>query len=129
MSSIARMSPFNHCDRHLLEPEEWERIRLSLKLSAREIQITQHIFDDDKTECIAMGLGISVHTVNTHLQRLYYKLDVRSRSQLVLRVFKNHLEHLGETGKLEPEPVYDEQDHAADVASITDTRICDLRIK
>jgi len=94
MSSIAQR-PFLICSgRHILNPEEWAKIQLSLKMSARELQVTQHIFDDSKTECIAETLGISVYTVNTYVQRLYLKLNVRSRSQLVLCVMKAHLEHL-----------------------------------
>lgn len=129
MSSIAQASSFIHCDRHILRSEDWERIRLSLKLSVREIQITQHIFDDNKTECIAMELGISVHTVNTYLQRLYFKLDVRSRAQLVLRVLKSHLEHLAEMCKTQAAAAYKRQRLMADVVSIGDARICDLRIE
>jgi DNA-binding NarL/FixJ family response regulator len=63
-------------------------------MTACELQVTQHIFDDSKTECIAETLGISVYTVNTYVQRLYLKLNVRGRSQLVLCVMKAHLEHL-----------------------------------
>ncbi|HEY6349903.1 MAG TPA: helix-turn-helix transcriptional regulator [Candidatus Angelobacter sp.] len=94
----------------------------------REIQITQYIFDDKKTECIAAELGISVHTVNTYLQRLYCKLDVRSRPQLLLRVLKNHLEYLAKTYKLEAD-THERRDLVADVVSIDDARICDLHIE
>jgi DNA-binding CsgD family transcriptional regulator len=94
MIPMAQTSSAMHSDRHILGPKDWQRIRGSLKLSGREIQITQHIFDDAKAECIAADLGISVHTVNTYLQRLYLKLDIRSRSQLVLCVLRNHIEHL-----------------------------------
>lgn len=94
MSAVVQLSS-SVCSGHdILKPEEWRRIQLLLKLSMRELQITQHIFDDNKAECIAADLGISVHTVNTYLQRLYLKLEIRSRSQLVLCVLKNYLEHL-----------------------------------
>ena len=114
MSSMAPATSLIHCNRHILNPEEWERIRLSLKLSAREVEVTQHIFDDNKSECIAMILGISVHTINTYLQRLYVKLDVRSRSQLILRIFKDHLEHVAETGNAKMEP-YEQRSHSCSV--------------
>lgn len=35
-----------------------------------------------------MELGISVHTVNTYFERLYLKLNVCSRPQLIVRVFE-----------------------------------------
>lgn len=93
MSLIAQIPPLAVPGRMVLRVDDWKQIRLSLRLSTRELEITQHVFDDNKTESIARDLGISVHTVNTYLQRLYSKLDVRSRAQLVLRVFKTHLEY------------------------------------
>jgi DNA-binding CsgD family transcriptional regulator len=99
MSSMAQPSSLVCSGRHILKPEQWRQIQRSLQLSAREHQIAQHIFDDNKAEYIAEDLGISVHTVNTYLQRLYFKLEVRSRSQLVLCILKKHLEHLAKAGE------------------------------
>src|SRR5258708_13324339 len=96
MNSIAQPISSIACGRHILRPNDWERIRISLKLSPRELQITQHIFDDNKVDAIAGELGLSVHTVNTYLQRLYGKLDLRSRSQLVLRIVESHLSHIAD---------------------------------
>lgn len=126
MSAIVPISSSDYSGRHMLRPHDWERIRLSLRLSVREIQITQYIFDDEKTECIATELGISVHTVNTYLQRLYFKLSVCSRPRLILRVLKNHLEYL-EEGADQTLSGCNRAKRAADVLSITDTRINDLR--
>lgn len=103
MSTVVQPSSLLHCNRHILNPGDWDRIRLSLRLSLREMQITKYVFDDEKADCIAVQLGISIHTVNTYLQRLYSKLNVRSRPQLLLRILKNHLEHLAETYKPEME--------------------------
>jgi DNA-binding CsgD family transcriptional regulator len=41
---------------------------------------------------IAERLGISSHTVHCHMTRLYRKLHVNSRPNLLLRVFNVHLE-------------------------------------
>lgn len=71
----------------LLTRTQWQSIAKSLHLSGREIQIVQHIFDDHKELAIAQNLGISPHTVHTHLERLYHKLDVASRAGLIIRVF------------------------------------------
>jgi DNA-binding NarL/FixJ family response regulator len=51
----------------------------------------QGVFQDDKEESIASDLGISPHTVNTYLQRVYSKLRVSSRSQLIVRVIGVYL--------------------------------------
>ena len=52
----------------------WRLLAGSLELSQREFQILQAVFDDQKESAIAANLGISSHTVHTHLERLYHKL-------------------------------------------------------
>ena len=73
-------------DHSLLSTNTWLHLRAALKLSPRELQIVQRVFDDQKEETIAAELGISPHTVKTYFQRLYRKLRVCSRPQLILRV-------------------------------------------
>ena len=76
----------------LLPQDIWPGLRASLRLSARELQVVQGIFEDHKEEAIANSLGISPHTVNTYLQRLYVKLRVSSRVQLIVRVMAEYLQ-------------------------------------
>jgi len=76
--------------RSLLDTRDWKEVGCSLKLSERELQITQHVFDDHKVLTIAEDLGISVHTVNTYFHRLYIKLGVSSRAQLIVRIMTEH---------------------------------------
>ena len=70
----------------LFAPVVWLGLASSLRLSRRELEIVQLVFDDQKEASIATRLGISRHTVNTYMQRLYQKLKISSRSQLILRV-------------------------------------------
>jgi Bacterial regulatory proteins, luxR family len=49
------------------------------------------VTDDEKEGNIASELGISRHTVNTYFQRLYSKLQVSSRPQLIVRVVTEYL--------------------------------------
>jgi len=69
----------------------WPRLGMALRLSPREMQIVQGVFEDRKEESIAYELGISPHTVNTYFQRLYTKLRVSSRPQLIVRVIAEYL--------------------------------------
>jgi DNA-binding CsgD family transcriptional regulator len=69
----------------------WPVLGMSLRLSPREMQIVQGVFEDRKEESIAYELGISPHTVNTYFQRLYAKLRVSSRPQLIVRVMAEYL--------------------------------------
>ena len=69
----------------------WEEIARSLNLSKRELQIVHAVFDDQTEFSIAAELGISPHTVHTHVERLHHKLAVKDRGQLILRVVDDYL--------------------------------------
>ena len=70
----------------LLPQAAWVGLSKLLGLSPREVQIVRAVLNDDKQETIAANLGISPFTVNTYFQRLYLKLQVGSRPQLIVRV-------------------------------------------
>ena len=60
--------------RSVLSDDAWNAIAESLNLSQRETQIVQGVFDDLKDTAIAEELGISRHTVHTHIRRMYLEL-------------------------------------------------------
>lgn len=79
------------CGSHtVLSEAEWRSIVGSLDLSKRQFQIAQAIFDGAKEITIAESLGISTHTVHTHIERLYHKLGVGNRCELIIRIFAEH---------------------------------------
>jgi DNA-binding NarL/FixJ family response regulator len=86
-----------HRDRSILPHDAWTRIANSLRISDRELQIIQEIFDDRKESAIADELTISVHTVHTHLERLYRKLGVSTRVGLVVCILSEYLSSLAPT--------------------------------
>jgi DNA-binding CsgD family transcriptional regulator len=75
-----------------LDEAQWQSIAEALQLSRRESEITRLLLADEAEWSIAAKLSISRHTVHTHLERLYRKLDVTSRSQVILRVFQKYVE-------------------------------------
>lgn len=75
----------------LLSDQAWEEITRSLRLSGRELDIVQGVFDDKTELAIADDLGISPYTVHTHFDRLHRKLDVHDRAQMLLRVVQEYL--------------------------------------
>jgi DNA-binding NarL/FixJ family response regulator len=77
--------------RRVFSEEAWQRMTSVLALSGRESEILQAVFEDQKECCIAANLGISSHTVHTHFERIYRKLHVSSRVELVVRVFAEYL--------------------------------------
>ena len=94
-SSVANQSAADRSpagsDGPLIPPDAWLRLQASLRLSEREVQIVQQALEDQKEESIAYHLGISPHTVNTYFQRLYAKLHVASRAQLIVRVLAERI--------------------------------------
>ncbi len=101
-SSLQRLAPNRQASvngRSLFSDEEWGALAHSLKLSSREFQIVQGLFDDESEGGIAVSLRLSHHTVHTYLARLYRKLGVSSRCQLLVGVFG---EHRGRQARAEP---------------------------
>src|SRR5262245_41916499 len=83
--------PSRPSGRLMFSQATWRLITRSLGLSQRQSQIVQALFDDEKEAAIAEHLGISPHTVHSHLERLYRKVGVTSRAALVRRIFAEYL--------------------------------------
>jgi DNA-binding NarL/FixJ family response regulator len=60
----------------------------STPLSKRESEILQKVADGSTTRQVANELGISPHTVKTHLERIFEKLDANDRAQAVAIAFR-----------------------------------------
>jgi len=75
----------------ILTPAQWGEVCSRLRLSERELEVVVGVFDDLKEAAIASRLGISAHTVHTHLERLYRKLGVNGRGRMIIEVLAEHL--------------------------------------
>ena len=60
-------------------------------LSGREVELLERIVQGDTEAAIAGRLGISPHTVRTHIKNIYRKLRVNSRAAAVRRAFEKQL--------------------------------------
>jgi DNA-binding NarL/FixJ family response regulator len=58
------------------------------KLSQREMEILEELSKGYSSKEISAHFSISIATVNTHLQHIYEKLHVRSRTEAVLKFLK-----------------------------------------
>ncbi|MEV0648874.1 helix-turn-helix transcriptional regulator [Phytomonospora sp. NPDC050363] len=67
-------------------------------LTARELEITEHLSRGLGTGEIAAALFISPHTVRDHVKAVFGKLGVSSRRELVATLFTEHYAPLGESG-------------------------------
>ena len=70
----------------ILSDLAWFEIAKALGITKRELQIIQGVFDNKHEVDIAERFKISPHTVHMHLNRLFKKLTVTSRTELVLRI-------------------------------------------
>ena len=69
-----------------LNRQQWQRVNAQLGLSARELQLVQHIFEGKKLFAIAQDMKLSLGTVKTYNQRIHQKLGLSDQRELVLRV-------------------------------------------
>ncbi|MFH0245578.1 response regulator transcription factor [Streptomyces sp. HK10] len=58
---------------------------MTMNLSTRQIEILSLIAAGHRDRQIAEHLGISIRTVDSHLQRLYDRYGVRSRAGIVAK--------------------------------------------
>lgn len=79
-------------------------------LSDREREITRAVATGRSDKEIAALLGLSRHTVADHLQNIYEKTSVRSRGELVARVFFERYQpgvSIGPAGRAASDPLAD----------------------
>jgi DNA-binding NarL/FixJ family response regulator len=62
-------------------------------LSKREREILQKVADGATTRQVASDLGISPHTVKTHLERIFEKLSANDRAQAVAIAIRTGIVH------------------------------------
>jgi DNA-binding NarL/FixJ family response regulator len=62
-------------------------------LSKREREILQKVADGATTKQVASELGISPHTVKTHLERIFEKLGANDRAQAVAIAIRTGIVH------------------------------------
>lgn len=72
---------------YIFDNEEWKRLVAELALSPRQIEIVRHLLLGQSDKQIAAAMGLAQPTVRTHLSRLFARLNVRDRHELILRIF------------------------------------------
>lgn len=71
----------------VLSGQEWARLTQELELTPRQAEIIGHLLLGKSDKQIAKKLGITVPTVRTHMGRLFHKLGISDRVELILHIF------------------------------------------
>jgi DNA-binding CsgD family transcriptional regulator len=71
----------------ILTAEEWNRAVIALRLSPQQGRIIELILQAKRDKEIAAALDVNIWTVRTHLTRLFTRLGVADRVELILLVF------------------------------------------
>jgi DNA-binding NarL/FixJ family response regulator len=70
-----------------LSPEKWQQLVETLQLPPQQIRIVELLLRNYCDKQIAAALGLKVPTVRTYLHRIFERLGVGDRIELVLRLF------------------------------------------
>src|ERR1700722_9324228 len=70
-----------------LPPDKWQALVKTLQLPPQQIRIVELILRNHCDKQIAARMGLKVPTVRTYLRRIFERLEVGDRLELVLRLF------------------------------------------
>lgn len=84
-------SATNRANGPLLPVHEWQLITRTLALSPREAAVVRLTLEGMSERDVALHLGIAPRTVHAHLEHTYRKIDVHSRYELVIRLFREYV--------------------------------------
>lgn len=70
-------------------------------LSTREQQVLEHLAAGNKREDIAGRMGISFHTVKTHLKHIYKKTGAQSQAQATAWYYTRFIKEFKNSSKFQ----------------------------
>ena len=71
-------------------PDLMPLLALGYRLTDREQEVLRFLARGMSTAEMTEQLGISAHTVRDHIKALFAKVGVRSRAELLARIFAEH---------------------------------------
>ena len=80
-----------YADGKIFTRANWKELDRELALTSRQGQIVRCVVRGFSDKQIAADLGLSIPTVRTHLGRLFNRLELQDRVELILHVFGTYL--------------------------------------
>jgi DNA-binding NarL/FixJ family response regulator len=71
-----------------LEPEVWRRVVGTLGLSPQQARLVELLLCGLRDKDIAARMGVGVPTIRTYFERIFRRVGVTDRVQLIIRVFQ-----------------------------------------
>lgn len=69
-----------------LNRDVFERVMESLRLPPQQVKIVELVLCGQRDKQIASSLSLRVPTVRTHLSRIFFRLGVQDRVELILHI-------------------------------------------
>ncbi len=74
-------------EKQVFSLQEWAELKRDLSLPPRQADVVEHLLLGHSDKQIARDLGMSVPTVRTHLCRLFARLGVADRCELIVYIY------------------------------------------
>jgi DNA-binding NarL/FixJ family response regulator len=87
----------------------WTAVCVALRLTPREAEIARGLLAGATESMVAASLGLSRHTVHTHVRRLYQKLQAGNRAEFCSAVFSAYVRRILHNRPGAPDAVSPEQ--------------------
>ena len=76
----------------MLDPQAWSRVVTTLALSPQQARLVDLLLRGHRDKDIAACMEVGVPTVRTYFDRIFRRVGVTDRVQLVVRVFQVAME-------------------------------------
>jgi len=74
--------------KELFSEHEWDTVTRRLNLSPQQEVLAHNLLRGESDKQIAREMGIAVPTVRSHITRLFHKLNVNDRVELILHLVR-----------------------------------------
>lgn len=86
-SASGPQNPFSEANTLPFDAVTWAEVASSLRLSPQQVRVVEALLRGMRDKQIARVTGLAVPTVRTHFDRIFRRVGVRDRVELLLKIF------------------------------------------